>query len=98
MRRSSAARSDLASYSPPAHHHDKPAQNGTPTDRKPHRVKLFLERVERLQVLAAIALTSAVVSGLPPIAHSPLSISCTRTQVTGRIGSPSTETIASVTF
>src|SRR5262249_35305025 len=48
--------------------------------------------------LAAIALTSAAVSGLPPIAQSPLSISCTRTHVTGRIASPSTATMASVTL
>jgi len=37
-----------------------------------------------------------VVSGLPLIAQSPLSISCTRTQVLGRIGSPSTETIGAL--
>src|SRR5207245_8969452 len=47
---------------------------------------------------AARAFTSAVVSGLPPIPQSPLLTSSTTTQVTGRTFSPSTEPIASVSF
>src|SRR5438046_1543080 len=46
----------------------------------------------------AISRTASAVSGLPPMAHCPLSTSCTRTQVTPRIFSPSTDTIASVTL
>ena len=46
----------------------------------------------------AIAFTAAVVSALPPIAHAPLSISWMRTQVTGRMASPSIATMASVTL
>src|SRR5882757_4642400 len=47
---------------------------------------------------AASALTSAVCIGLPPIPQSPLATSSTTTQVTGRMFSPSTSTMASVTF
>jgi hypothetical protein len=39
-----------------------------------------------------MALTSAALSAFPPIAHSPLATSYTRTQVTPRIASPSTST------
>src|SRR6056297_931010 len=44
----------------------------------------------------AVLMASAVI-GFPPIAHSPLAISCTRTQVTPRMASPSTPIMASVT-
>ena len=50
------------------------------------------------QRAAAIALTAAAVKGLPPIAHSPLPVSWTRTQVTWRMASPSMAPMASVTF
>jgi hypothetical protein len=50
----------------------------------------------RLELPAARAFTSLVVSGLPPIPHSPLFTSSTTTQVTWRMFSPSMETIVSV--
>jgi hypothetical protein len=43
-------------------------------------------------------LTAAVVSGWPPMPHSPLATSEILTQVTPRMFSPSIETIASVSF
>jgi hypothetical protein len=45
---------------------------------------------------AASALTSAVVSGFPPMPQSPLATSSTTTHVTARMFSPSIDTIASV--
>jgi hypothetical protein len=47
---------------------------------------------------AAIAFTFSDVGLSPPIAQSPLATSLIFTQVTPRMFSPSTETIASVTF
>ena len=47
---------------------------------------------------AASSFTASVVSGLPPIPHSPLTTSEIFTQVTPRMFSPSIETIASVNF
>jgi len=47
---------------------------------------------------AASACTSEARSALPPIAQSPPSNSLMRTHVTGRMFSPSTATIASVTL
>jgi hypothetical protein len=58
---------------------------------------LFPKWAEWFQVLAAIAVTSAVGSGLPPIAQPTFDFLHAH-QVTGRFGSPLTETIASVTF
>jgi hypothetical protein len=48
-------------------------------------------------VVVRIEVTSAVVSGVPPMAQEPLAISSTVTHVTPRMASPSTLTIASVT-
>ena len=47
---------------------------------------------------AASSLTASVVTGLPPMPHSPLVTSEIFTQVTPRMFSPSTETMASVNF
>src|SRR5262249_6890145 len=55
-------------------------------------------RQPQAHALPATALTSAVVSALPPMPHSPDLSSCTRTQVRPRIFSPSMPTIVSVTF
>jgi hypothetical protein len=47
---------------------------------------------------AASSLTASVVSGWPPMPHSPLLTSEIFTQVTPRMFSPSIETMASVSF
>ena len=47
---------------------------------------------------AASSITASVVSGLPPMPHSPLVTSEIFTQVTPRMFSPSIETMASVNF
>src|SRR5262249_40263478 len=57
-----------------------------------------LQSDESYYLPAASAFTSSVVSGFPPIHHSPLFTSSTTTQVTCRIFSPSTLTMASVSF
>src|SRR6516164_2987105 len=65
--------------------------NGSDTVGASEPFRRYWERVCK-------ALTSAALSALPPIAHSPLATSYTRTQVTPRIASPLTSTMALVTL